>query len=90
MKDSHPQRVFKDSWRPEDKALESAEEEVLERQDPEKIAQERADRHRHTPAMKGFEKSPQLRPPAGKGTLRGRCPERFSESRKSRESSSRR
>jgi hypothetical protein len=48
MKDSHPQRLFKDSWRSEDKALESAEEQVLERQDPEKIAQERADRHRHT------------------------------------------
>jgi hypothetical protein len=35
-----PKRLFKDSWRPEDKALESAEEEALERDYGEKIASE--------------------------------------------------
>ena len=33
-----PKRLFKDSWRPEDKALESAEEEALERDYGEEIA----------------------------------------------------
>jgi hypothetical protein len=62
MRNPHPKRLFKDSWRPEDKALESAEEQVLERQSPEEIAKDRADRHRHTPAIKGFEKAPKGRP----------------------------
>jgi hypothetical protein len=55
-KHTHPRRLFKDSWRPEDKALESAEEEALERDYGDEIAQERAERHRHTPPMAGFEK----------------------------------
>jgi hypothetical protein len=60
-KHTHPRRLFKDSWRPEDKALESAEEEALERDYGDEIAHERAERHRHTPAMAGFEKSPSSR-----------------------------
>ena len=55
---SHPKRVFQDSWRPEDKAQESAEEEVLEQEYPEEIARERAERHLHTPPLRGFEIAP--------------------------------
>jgi hypothetical protein len=51
-------RLFKDSWRPEDKALESAEEEALERDYAEEIARDRAQRHKDTPAIGGFEKAP--------------------------------
>ena len=54
----HPKRLFKDSWRPEDKALESAEEEALERDYGDEIARDRAQRHKQTPAIGGFEKSP--------------------------------
>jgi hypothetical protein len=61
-KRQHPKRLFKDSWRPEDKALESAEEEALERDYGDEIAQDRADRHKHTPAIAGFEKAPEARP----------------------------
>ena len=68
MKDSHPQRVFKDSWRPEDKALESAEEEVLERQDPEKIAQERGSAPAHT-CDEGIREVTPAAPPSGKGNF---------------------
>jgi hypothetical protein len=57
----HPKRLFKDSWRPEDKALESAEEEALERDYGEEIARDRARRHKQTPAIAGFDKAP---PPA--------------------------
>jgi hypothetical protein len=57
----HPKRLFKDSWRPEDKALESAEEEALERDYGEEIARDRARRHKQTPAIVGFDKAP---PPA--------------------------
>lgn len=53
-----PKRLFKDSWRPEDKALESAEEEVLERDYGDEIARDRAQRHQQTPAIGGFEKAP--------------------------------
>jgi hypothetical protein len=53
-----PKRLFKDSWRPEDKALESAEEEALERDYGEEIANDRAQRHKDTPAIAGFEKAP--------------------------------
>lgn len=56
------QRLFKDSWRPEDKALESAEEEGLEGNYADEIAKDRAERHRNTPAIRGFEK-PEPRPP---------------------------
>jgi hypothetical protein len=56
MRNARPKRLFKDSWRPEEKALESAEEEVLEKEYPEEIARARAKRHKKTPAMKGFEK----------------------------------
>ena len=54
----YPERLFKDSWRPEDKALESAEEEALERDYGDEIARDRAQRHRQTPAIGGFEKAP--------------------------------
>jgi hypothetical protein len=54
----HPKRLFKDSWRPEDKALESAEEEALEQTDGDEVARDRAERHKHTPAIAGFEKPP--------------------------------
>jgi len=54
----HPKRIFQDSWRPEDKAQESAEEEVLEHEFPEEIAKERAERHLHTPPLRGFEPAP--------------------------------
>jgi hypothetical protein len=40
-KQRHPTRLFKDSWRPEDKALESAEEEALERDYGDEIARAR-------------------------------------------------
>jgi hypothetical protein len=53
-----PKRLFKDSWRPEDKALESAEEEALERDYGDEIARDRAQRHKQTPAIGGFEKAP--------------------------------
>jgi hypothetical protein len=53
-----PKRLFKDSWRPEDKALESAEEEALERDYGEEVANDRARRHKDTPAIAGFEKAP--------------------------------
>jgi hypothetical protein len=53
-----PRRLFKDSWRPEDKALESAEEEALERDYGDEIARDRAQRHEQSPAIKGFEKAP--------------------------------
>jgi hypothetical protein len=53
-----PKRLFKDSWRPEDKALESAEEEALERDYGDEIARDRAQRHKDTPAIGGFEKAP--------------------------------
>lgn len=46
----HPRRLLKDSWRPEDKALESAEEKALERDYGDDIARSRAERHRHPPA----------------------------------------
>ena len=62
-KQRHPRRLFKDSWRPEDKALESAEEEALERDYGDEIARARAERHRHTPAMAGFEKPRQQASP---------------------------
>ena len=52
------ERLFKDSWRPEDKALESAEEEALERVYGDEIARDRAQRQRQTPAIGGFEKAP--------------------------------
>jgi hypothetical protein len=55
-----PKRLFKDSWRPEDKALESAEEEALERDYGDEIARDRAQRHKQTPAIGGFEKAPPL------------------------------
>lgn len=58
MKDHPPKRLFLDSWRPEDKALESAEEEQLEQQYPEEIARQRAERHKDTPPLRGFEKLP--------------------------------
>ena len=58
MKNSDPKRLFKDSWRPEDKALESAEEEVLEKKYPEEIANDRAKRHKQSPPIQGFEKPP--------------------------------
>lgn len=51
-------REFQDSWRPEDKALESAEEEALQAGHPDEIARSRAERHKHTPALRGFEKPP--------------------------------
>lgn len=51
-----PERLFKDSWRPEDKAMESAEEEVLERKFPGQIQAQRAERHKQTPALRGFER----------------------------------
>lgn len=51
-------RFFKDSWRPEDKALESAEEEGLVPEHRDEIARERAERHKHTPPLAGFEKPP--------------------------------
>jgi hypothetical protein len=54
----HPKRLFKDSWRPEDKALESAEEEALERDYGDEIARDRAQRHEQSPPIKGFEKAP--------------------------------
>lgn len=54
----HPKRIFQDSWRPEDKALESAEEEFLEQEYPDEIAKERAERHIHTPPLRGFEQAP--------------------------------
>jgi hypothetical protein len=53
-----PKRLFKDSWRPEDKALESAEEEALERDYGDEIARDRAQRHKQTPAIGGLEKAP--------------------------------
>ena len=53
-----PKRLFKDSWRPEDKALESAEEEALERDYGDEIARDRAQRHKDTPAIGGFDKAP--------------------------------
>jgi hypothetical protein len=53
---TRPRRLFKDSWRPEDKALESAEEEALERDYGDDIARSRAERHKHTPAMATFER----------------------------------
>jgi hypothetical protein len=59
-------RFFKDSWRPEDKALESAEEEALEPEHRDEIARERAERHKHTPPLAGFEK-----PPSDEPTTRG-------------------
>ena len=55
---SRPKRLFKDSWRPEDKALESAEEEALEREYGDEIATDRAQRHKQTPAIGSFEKLP--------------------------------
>jgi hypothetical protein len=60
MKTKRPaaKRLFKDSWRPEDKALESAEEEALERDYADEIARDRAQRHKDTPAIGGFEKAP--------------------------------
>jgi hypothetical protein len=58
MRKQRPKRFFKDSWRPEDKALESAEEEVLEKEYPEEIARARARRHQKTPSMRGFERPP--------------------------------
>jgi hypothetical protein len=61
MKDPLPQRVFQDSWRPEDKALESAEEEQLEMDYPEEIARQRAERHKSTPPLRGFEMPPHSR-----------------------------
>ena len=51
------QRLFKDSWRPEDKALESAEEEGLEGNYADEIAKDRAERHRNTPAIRGVRKT---------------------------------
>jgi len=59
MKNEHPRRFFQDSWRPEDKALESAEEEQLESEFPDEIARQRAERHKDTPPLRGFERSPQ-------------------------------
>ncbi len=43
-----PEQHFRDSWRPEDKALESAEEEALEKKFPDEIEERRA--HRHAPS----------------------------------------
>jgi hypothetical protein len=61
MKDSRPNRYFQDSWRPEDKALESAEEEQLEAEYPVEIARQRAERHKSTPPLRGFEMPPRVR-----------------------------
>lgn len=58
MNEKQPRRIFQDSWRPEDKALESAEEEQLEHEFPEEIAKQRAERHKATPPLRGFERSP--------------------------------
>jgi hypothetical protein len=60
-----PSRFFQDSWRPEDKAMESAEEEQLETEYPEEIARQRAGRHKGTPPLRGFEKPP-AKPEYGK------------------------
>ena len=51
MKNSNPKRLFKDSWRPEDKALESAEEEALEKKYPEEIARDRATQDKQSPPI---------------------------------------
>ena len=51
MKNSNPKRLFKDSWRPEDKALESAEEEALEKKYPEEIARDRAKQDKQSPPI---------------------------------------
>lgn len=61
MKDHEPRRFFQDSWRPEDKALESAEEEQLEAEYPVEIARQRAERHKSTPPLRGFEMPPRVR-----------------------------
>lgn len=58
MKSHPPRRIFQDSWRPEDKALESAEEEQLAQEFPDEIARQRAERHKGTPPLRGFERSP--------------------------------
>lgn len=58
MNPKKPRQYFRDSWRPEDKAMESAEEEQLEPDYPDEIAKQRAERHSHTPAIKGFERPP--------------------------------
>lgn len=49
---------FRDSWRPEDKAMESAEEEQLERCDRDEVEKRRAERHKNTPALNPFEQPP--------------------------------
>jgi hypothetical protein len=58
MKNSNPKRLFKDSWRPEDKALESAEEEALEKKYPEEIARDRAKQDRQDKQSPPVEKPP--------------------------------
>lgn len=64
MKKETPPRMFRDSWRPEDKALESAEEEALRPQFPDEIARQRAERHAETPPLRGFEHPPRSVPEA--------------------------
>lgn len=61
-----PHRYFQDSWRPEDKALESAEEDQLEQTYPVEIAKQRAERHKGTPPLRGFEIPPRVRSNEGK------------------------
>ncbi|MDX2080708.1 MAG: hypothetical protein SFU53_07975 [Terrimicrobiaceae bacterium] len=47
MKPDEPEQFFRDSWRPEDKAMESAEEAALEREFPEEIQRRREERYRN-------------------------------------------
>ncbi|HEY5792619.1 MAG TPA: hypothetical protein VIS74_04930 [Chthoniobacterales bacterium] len=62
-KSAEPKRYFQDSWRPEDKAMESAEERQLEVDYPMQIARQRAERHKATPPLRGFEQAPRVSEP---------------------------